>query len=322
ENIDDFYKPPYSPAASTLPPVPPSNAPLNPLPANLTQYYKQCYVETAKVLLARGASVYISDKHDTDRFDLANMIENNFSILSYYGNNNIDDGKNHVKTAPHLKNDMAPRESKTPLVLFSLAVMACFCNPCLLTIGKMKDPNVRQAWREKMALVVIILLISSFMRFWHSVWQPSLVEQGDKRNYFDPSNEDKLLGDDSVTEWLRGLLGKDEQERFFTQGDIKRLPNFNSGDVEGTTIGCFANSIMTVEGEHTMHTTLDSLTSTDYSDKHKLLMVIAGGDITGSDNDKTTEICEDLIETFNLSSFESPTPQSYLAVGEDGTPEE
>ncbi|CAG8725029.1 1831_t:CDS:2 [Funneliformis caledonium] len=26
---------------------------------------------------------------------------------------------------------MAPRESKTPFVLFSLAVTACFCNPCL-----------------------------------------------------------------------------------------------------------------------------------------------------------------------------------------------
>ncbi|CAG8734782.1 6693_t:CDS:2, partial [Funneliformis mosseae] len=30
----------------------------------------------------------------------------------------------------------------------------------------------------------------------------------------------------------------------------------------------------------------------------------------------------DLIETFNLSSFEFPIPQSYLAIGEDGTPEE
>ncbi|CAG8744470.1 4365_t:CDS:2, partial [Funneliformis mosseae] len=46
------------------------------------------------------------------------------------------------ETAPHLKNDMAPKESKTPLVLFSLAVLACFCNPCLFTIGKMKDPNI------------------------------------------------------------------------------------------------------------------------------------------------------------------------------------
>ncbi|CAG8461439.1 7081_t:CDS:2 [Funneliformis caledonium] len=56
----------------------------------------------------------------------------------------------------------------------------------------------------------------------------------------------------------------------------------------------------------------------------QLLMVIADDDITGSDNDKTTpEICEDLIETFNLSNSESPIhSQSYLTVGEDGTPEE
>ncbi|CAG8615156.1 1636_t:CDS:2, partial [Funneliformis mosseae] len=395
----------------------PSNAPLNPLTANLTQYYKQCrisyihiktlqitwldcqmltltygksvlscfivlikplyegYVETAKVLLARGASVYISDKIENraNALTLKDLDSDDDGVNDDDGGNNYDNIEEEGKgdeTAPHLKNDMAAKESKIPLVLFSLAVLECFCNPCLFTIGKMKDPNVRQAWRKKVALVetrvfkedvfekfgigskvhiihgklyntgllatnVLLSLNDGPFAIWrlkrkihcYIVILPQIkgTRCENKRNYLDPSNEDKLLGDDSVTEWLRGLLG----------------------DVERTTIGCFANSIMTVhligfyncsyikyqdddttshllllvtcysEGEYSMHTTLDSLTSTDYSDKNKLLMVIAGGDITGSDNDKTTpEICEDLIELFNLSSFESPTPQSYLAVGE------
>ncbi|CAG8463409.1 7192_t:CDS:2 [Funneliformis mosseae] len=431
------------------------------------------------------------------------------------GSDNINDGK--YKTAPHLKNDMAPRESKTPWVLFSLAVTACFCNPCLSTIGKMKDSNVRQAWREKVALVVIILLISFFMGFlafglttiacgtkkqtffkedvfekygpnqpgqkvhiihgrlyntgeyilfgshrpltppiedkdlepiifptfgqdisdyfpldnqelgcpfapknggpicdraietknpllychtssngvnnalkelymsisvsysWQNITKANTTlfvynnKVYDLGNYLDPSNEDKWLGDDSVTEWLRGLLGKDATRDILrtTRGQeiSKCLPNFKVGDIEGTTIGCFANKLILIimlvvftgislikfisaiafdwflswqlgkiskkpktddttshilllvtcysEGEHSMRTTLDSLASSDYSDKHKLLMVIADGDITGSDNDKSTPtICKDLIEPFNLSSFESPIPQSYLAIGD------
>src|SRR6266542_2353567 len=87
------------------------------------------------------------------------------NIIKTNNNNDTDGGKFHVKTAPHLKNDMAPRENKTPWVIFSLIVTACFCNPCLSIIGNMKDPNVRQAWREKVALVIIILLISLFMGF-------------------------------------------------------------------------------------------------------------------------------------------------------------
>ncbi|CAI2162259.1 14518_t:CDS:2 [Funneliformis geosporum] len=565
------------------------------------------HVETAKVLLARGASVYNSDKygwtalmlaafsnrvemcrllleHDADRSVTADngktasilarsgrvptmtpqhLIEQNNMVQNFYpeipinntkgylipsyrkdskririqrknsehlnytellnsqyrnnitGNNNTNNGK-YVKTTPHLKNEMAPRESKTPWVLFSLAVTACFCNPCLSTIGKMKDPNVRQAWREKVALVVIILLISSFMGFlafglatiacgkhketfykedvfetygtnqqgqkahiiygklydtgqyilfgnhrpltppiddkdleplifptfgqdiseyfpqnnedlgcpfapknggpicnkaietkdpllhchisnhvyetlkyldmkisvsysWQNITKDNstLVVYNNKvydlGNYLDPSNDDKWLGDDSVTEWLRGHLGKDATKdirRTIRGNNISKcLPNFEVGIVEGTTIGCFANRLIILlmlvvftgislikfisaiafdwflswqlgkiskkpktddttshilllvtcysEGELSMRTTLDSLASTDYSDKHKLLIVIADGDITGSDNDKSTpEICKDLIEPYNLSNFESPIPQSYLAIGE------
>ncbi|CAG8741880.1 13348_t:CDS:2, partial [Funneliformis caledonium] len=249
------------------------------------------------------------------------------------------------ETAPHLKNDMAPKESKTskilwyyfhwqfwyvivilafsPLILaFGLATIACGTRSqeFLRKIHRPLTPPIEDKNLEPIIFPTLkeLDVKISVTYSWQKITKANTTlfvysnKVYDLGNYLDPSNEDKLLGDDSVTEWLRGLLG----------------------DVEGTTIGCFANKDDTTshllllvtcysEGEHSMHTTLDSLTSTDYSDKQKLLMVIAGGDITGSDNDKTTpEICEDLIEPFNLSSFESPTPQSYLAVGEDGTPEE
>ncbi|CAG8701406.1 5462_t:CDS:2, partial [Funneliformis caledonium] len=76
-------------------------------------------------------------------------------------------------------------------------------------------------------------------------------------------------------------------------------------------------------GEHSIRIIYDSLASTDYSDKHKLLMVIADSDITGSDNDKTTsEIYEDLIELFNYLVLSLRYYKLYLAIGETGIPEE
>ncbi|RIA83449.1 Glycosyltransferase Family 2 protein [Glomus cerebriforme] len=422
--------------------------------------------------------------------------------------------KFYAKTVPYFKNDMAPREDKTPWVIFSLIVTACFCNPCLSIIGKMKEPNVRQAWREKVALVIIIILISLFMGFlafglatvtcgirkptlykedvfekfgpnqpnrkvhiihgkiydtgvyilfgshrpltppitdeqllpiiyptfgqdisdyfpidskangcpfspknngpicdqaiktknpllhchtsinsilklkdldlnepvvysWENITQANTTlfvysnSVYDIGKYLDPSNEDKWLGDDSVTNWLKSLLGKDSTREIANRGNdiAKCLPNFKVGEIEGTTIGCFANKliiiIMTVvftgislikfisavafdwllswqlgklskkqktddttshilllvtcysEGESSVRTTLDSLASTDYSDKHKLLFIIADGDITGSENERSTpQICKDLIEPFDLSNFDPPIPKSYLAIGD------
>ncbi|RIB09438.1 Glycosyltransferase Family 2 protein [Gigaspora rosea] len=70
------------------------------------------------------------------------------------------------------------------------------------------------------------------------------------------------------------------------------------------------------EGEQSMRTTLDSLAETDYSDKHKVLFVIADGNITGSDNNKSTpQICKDLLEPFDPSE-PPPEPKSYHAIGD------
>ncbi|CAG8729500.1 7062_t:CDS:2, partial [Funneliformis caledonium] len=146
-----------------------------------------------------------------------------------------------------------------------------------------------------------------------------------------------------------------QNEKACKSGQDIQLINKSAGDVERTTIGCFANRLNNeqtysqeffnqvhfrydwflpwqlgkiskkpkIDGEHSMRITHDSLASTDYSDKHKLLMVIADGDITGSDNDKTTpEIYEDLIEPFNYLVSSLRYHKSYLAIGETGTPEE
>ncbi|ORX95363.1 hypothetical protein K493DRAFT_160618, partial [Basidiobolus meristosporus CBS 931.73] len=67
------------------------------------------------------------------------------------------------------------------------------------------------------------------------------------------------------------------------------------------------------EGESSLRCTIESLAVTDYSDRHKLLFIIADGIITGSGNDKSTpDICVDLIDID--PAFSNPEPQSYAAV--------
>lgn len=70
------------------------------------------------------------------------------------------------------------------------------------------------------------------------------------------------------------------------------------------------------EGEASMRRTLDALARTDYPDKHKVLFVIADGNVTGSGNSKSTpDICRDLMDRKNPYE-EDPDPCSYIAVGE------
>ncbi|CAG8603683.1 871_t:CDS:10 [Funneliformis caledonium] len=324
--MDDFYKPPYSSAASTIPPVPPHPASLGNVEVvkilmNANVNVECCNRENATSLIiaaynghadvcceptdhAQGASVHIlnkkcvgccwsmmqTDPYDVGHFDLANMIENNWNILSRSTRerflttipqhpiekniliqniypeipiNNTKgylmplnrkdsrriiqhDEKNHVKAAPHL----------TPSVLFSLAVTACFCNPCLFTIGKMKDPNVVKLGVKK------------------------LKELDMKETILILSNEDKLLGEDSVTEWLRGLLGKDATREIL---HTRRYQNVYINLKQETLKEQPSNSIMTV--------------------------LFAG-------------ILNQIHFHIAFDCFEFPIPQSYLAIGEDGTPEE
>ncbi|CAG8612762.1 10216_t:CDS:2 [Paraglomus brasilianum] len=411
---------------------------------------------------------------------------------------------------PRPKQDMKPREDNSPWVIFSLITTCCFCNICLSSIAKMKDPNIRQAWREKVALCVIILLISAFMGFLtfglstlacqkkvplyeqdilrlfgpdapgqkvhivrgklyntgvyfltgsHRPIAPfsdndlnpiisqlfgsdisgffpidynsigcnapqnngPICTQGltDKRyhchtsrasqlvlkslsmntfvgftwenitrgtrdlfvynenvydmsDYLNPKNTDFWLGDDTVTAWIRGLIGRDATKDIVhaknTTQIAKCFEHFKVGLIDGTTIGCFATNLVLVlmigvftgitiikfvsamafdwflswqlgkvskkpkpndaisnilllvtcysEGEQSMRATLDSLAKSTYSDEHKLLFVIADGDITGSENDRSTpQICIDLLEP-QFPDAPPPEPQSYIAIGD------
>lgn len=68
------------------------------------------------------------------------------------------------------------------------------------------------------------------------------------------------------------------------------------------------------EGEDSLRTTLDSISTTTYSDKRKLLFVIADGMITGAGEKKSTpDICVSLLEAD--PRFGNPMPMSYVAVG-------
>ncbi|CAG8432931.1 6077_t:CDS:2 [Diversispora eburnea] len=423
----------------------------------------------------------------------------------------LSNAPNRLITAPHVKHDMAPRKERTPWVIFSLIVTACFFNPCLSFFGKMNDASVRQAWREKVALCFIILCISGFMGFITfgfstfacvkinplypeeipvlygpqvpgikaHIIRGKLYNTGvyfssgghrpiaplndsdldpiitplfgrDISGFFPPDNRvsgcgmtpkdngticaqgltdkkfhchtslaslkalqsldmnlfvfytwnnvtngqrkmfvynsnvyditdylelpasDQWLGDAKVTAWLTSLVGKDSTKDIVHDKRSKEIAKcfnyFLVGQIDGTTIGCFStNSVLIImivvftaitlikfvsaivfdwflswqlgkisskpkkddltshiillvtcysEGEHSIRTTLDSLAGTNYSDKHKLLFVISDGDITGSENDRSTpQICEDLMEPFNPNE-PKPVPKSYFAIGD------
>jgi len=68
------------------------------------------------------------------------------------------------------------------------------------------------------------------------------------------------------------------------------------------------------EGEESLRTTLDSISTTTYSDARKLLFVVADGMITGAGEKKSTpDICVGLLEAD--PRFGNPIPMTYGAVG-------
>ena len=68
------------------------------------------------------------------------------------------------------------------------------------------------------------------------------------------------------------------------------------------------------EGEEGLRTTLDSISSTTYSDARKLIFVVADGMITGAgEKHSTPDICVSLLEAD--PRFGNPIPMSYNAVG-------
>ena len=68
------------------------------------------------------------------------------------------------------------------------------------------------------------------------------------------------------------------------------------------------------EGEESLRTTLDSISSTTYSDQRKLMFVVADGMITGAGEKRSTpDICVGLLDAD--PRFGNPSPMSYIAVG-------
>ncbi|KAF7790264.1 hypothetical protein EIP86_001217 [Pleurotus ostreatoroseus] len=68
------------------------------------------------------------------------------------------------------------------------------------------------------------------------------------------------------------------------------------------------------EGEDSLRTTLDSISTTTYSDARKLLFVVADGMITGAGEKRSTpDICVGMLEAD--PRFGNPVPMSYTAVG-------
>ncbi|KAJ3083973.1 hypothetical protein HK102_000813 [Quaeritorhiza haematococci] len=70
------------------------------------------------------------------------------------------------------------------------------------------------------------------------------------------------------------------------------------------------------EGSDGLRTTMDSLAETTFSDKYKLLVLVADGIITGAGNPKPThELILDML-TLDPAFPSEPEPQSYVAIGD------
>ena len=68
------------------------------------------------------------------------------------------------------------------------------------------------------------------------------------------------------------------------------------------------------EGMESLRTTCDSISSTEYSDRRKLLFIVADGIITGEGEKMSTpDICVSLLE--QDPRFGTPVPMGYIAVG-------
>ncbi|CAG8516943.1 4579_t:CDS:2 [Paraglomus brasilianum] len=162
----------------------------------------------------------------------------------------------------------------------------------------------------------------------------------DVTDYLNSTNTDYWLGNNAVTEWIKDLVGRDATMDIARENTNlgKCLEHFKVGVInDGTSASCFVasailrlpdinvanNHIMLLvtcysEGETSIRSTLDSLANTTYPNDHKLLFVIADGDITGSENDKSTpQICKDLLEP-QFPGAPDPEPQSYIATGDGG----
>lgn len=71
------------------------------------------------------------------------------------------------------------------------------------------------------------------------------------------------------------------------------------------------------EGEESIKNTLDSLVETTYSDKHKLLFIVADGIITGSGNNRpTSEICRDLLDLVDCEKDKEEPGCEYEAIAD------
>ena len=96
--------------------------------------------------------------------------------------------------------------------------------------------------------------------------------------------------------------------------DIVQQPPLNYMPFNFPLIHTFCFVTCYSEDEAGLRTTLDSLSTTDYPNSHKLLMVVCDGLIKGSGNDKTTpEIALDMMEDF-VTEPEDVLPYSYVAV--------
>lgn len=122
--------------------------------------------------------------------------------------------------------------------------------------------------------------------------------------------------------WANGVSKKlskaNKSARSFQTASSTTLNNEVSSTMSLAQIGreLFAVCLVTCysEGEDSLRTTLDSISRTTYSDKRKLIFIVADGMITGAGEKRSTpDLCVSLLEAD--PRFGDPIPMLYEAVG-------
>lgn len=127
-------------------------------------------------------------------------------------------------------------------------------------------------------------------------------------------NQSTLLEPNLMGNRFNEVTEKDELETVQVHPDIVQQPpaSYMPYDYPLIHTICFVTCYS--EDEEGLRTTLDSLSTTDYPNSHKLIMILCDGLIKGSGNDLTTpEIALGMMEDFAISP-EEVQPYSYVAV--------
>ncbi|KAG6888077.1 hypothetical protein C0992_009697 [Termitomyces sp. T32_za158] len=209
-------------------------------------------------------------------------------VRPYSPNINKAEGSLVVKDAPNTVEQIPTSRARRwwlGLVWLCTWLIPSFA---LKYIGRMKRPDIQIAWREKVAICWLILLLNGMVDFRKTA-------RCQTQNYL-------LIV-------MSGILMASIGLKFLAalQFGSKRQPELQDKFVL-CQVPCYT------EGEDSLRRTVDSLAALNYDDKRKLIFIICDGNIIGSGNDRTTPRI--VLDILGVDPKLDPEPLLFKSVGE------